>query len=144
MIDNTKEYIACAAIHYDNGKHYSFMNVYNIKSGFVLCGFRHPFIMTILPTNIYSKHMDESISNELVIEYSKGMVDHNGNPMPSATQNPKITQGFMTSLGRFVDRTEAAKLAIECGQLDYINHEYDSDKLYSEDIFPLQSIRAEI
>lgn len=25
MIDNSKEYIACNAIHYDNGKHYHFM-----------------------------------------------------------------------------------------------------------------------
>lgn len=50
MIDDTKEYIACSAIHYDNGVNYSFMKVYGIETGFVLAGLRHPFIASILPT----------------------------------------------------------------------------------------------
>ena len=50
MIDNTKEYIACSAIYYDDGIYYNWMNTYGIKTGFVVGGFRHPLIMSIEPT----------------------------------------------------------------------------------------------
>ena len=39
----------------------------------------------------------------------------------------------MTSFGRFVDRKEAAKIAIECNQIKKLKY---GNLLYSEDIFP--------
>lgn len=41
-------------------------------------------------------------------------------------------QGFLTSLGRFVDRKEAVKIAIEAGQIEKPNWPPD---LYSEDLW---------
>ena len=136
MIDNTKEYIACSAIHYDNKKHYTFMNSYGISSGFVICGFRHPLICSILPTNSFSNNIEEKVK-WLNIEWDKNVLDENGKPI----HDVKVTQGFMTSLGRFVDRKEAAKIAIDCGQIEKLDYGED---LYSEDIFPMQAIRCEI
>lgn len=140
MIDNSKEYIACAAIHYDNHIHYPYQNTYGIKTGFVLCGLRHPIIGSVLPTNIYFDKVEQN-AKELAVKWSKGKVDQDGEPMPQCEQNGKTYQGFMTSLGRFVDRKEAAIIAIQCGQIEKL--EYGTE-LYSEDIFPIQAIRSEL
>lgn len=43
-----KEVILCAAIHYDNGLEYPHQSIYGVKTGFVLCGYRHPNIIGIL------------------------------------------------------------------------------------------------
>ena len=43
------------------------------------------------------------------------------------------TDGFYTSYGRYVDRTEAAKIALACGQIKKLH--YWNDKLDSSDIF---------
>lgn len=126
MIDDTKEYIACSAIHYDNGKKYSFMEVYGIQSGFVLCGLRHPYIAVILPTNVY--YEQDILRRELPIQWSSSM------------ENLSITEGFMTSHGRFIDREEAKKIAIACGQCK--EEEIHSDSLYSEDVFKHQRYYA--
>lgn len=136
MIDNTKEYIVCAAIHYDNKIHYPFMNTYGIKTGFVLCGFRHPIICSILPTNSFSDKVEEK-AKWLNVSWKKNSFDKEGNPIYDVEEN----QGFMTSLGRFVNRKEAAKIALECGQIDKL---YSPPNLYSEDIFPNQAIRSEL
>ena len=42
-------------------------------------------------------------------------------------------QGFLTSRGRFVDRIEAAKIAINAGQIQEL--QYHDDKLFSEDLY---------
>lgn len=128
MIDNTKEYIACSAIHYDNGMKYPFMGVYGIKSGFVICGLRHPYICAILPTNVYYER-DTERSKVLSVKWDKSVEVH------------KTTQGFMTSYGRFVDRKEAREIAIDCGQCK--EEEVQSDSLYSEDVFKYQKFYAE-
>lgn len=128
MIDNTKEYITCAAIHYDNRIHYNFMDTYGIESGFVICGFRHSIICSILPTNSFSNDVEE-FSKYLNISWEKNVFDENGKPI----HNYNIKQGFMTSFGRFVDRKEAAKIAIECNQIKKLKY---GNLLYSEDIFP--------
>lgn len=136
MIDNSKEYIACSAIHYDNRKHYSFMNCYGVESGFVICGFRHPLICSILPTNSFSENIIEKVK-WLNIDWEKNVFDDDGKPI----NDINIVQGFMTSFGRFVDRKEAAKIALECGQIEKLE---ENGVLFSEDIFPIQSIRCEI
>ena len=45
------------------------------------------------------------------------------------------TDGFYTSYGRWVDRKEAARIAIACGQIEKCH--YWKDKLDSSDIFDL-------
>lgn len=132
MIDNSKEYIACSAIHYDNHVHYKHQDKYGIKSGFVLCGFRHPCIIAVLPTNNYIKNLTEYTKN-FSVEWNEGKYDTDGNPNPDLL-NYDVIQGFMTSFGRFVDRREAAIIALNCGQITKLN--YSDTKLYSEDIFP--------
>lgn len=127
MIDDTKEYIACSAIHYDNGVKYPFMGVYGIKSGFVLCGLRHPYIAAVLPTNIHFKQ-DAKKEDVLRIDWKHSLVEY------------KTIEGFMTSYGRFVDRKEAKKIAIACGQCK--EDEFYSDYLYSEDVFKYQMYYA--
>lgn len=42
------------------------------------------------------------------------------------------TQGFVTNTGRFVDRIEGAKIAIEAGQIQKLNW---PPNLYSEDLW---------
>ena len=123
MIDNTKEYIACAAIHYNNGIKYPFMEVYGIESGFVLCGFRHPYIMSVLPTNVYYEQ-EEDKKQSLNVQWDK------------STNIREIVQGFMTSYRRFVDRKEAKNIAIACGQCK--EEEIYSSDLFSEDVFKYQ------
>lgn len=127
MIDDTKEYIACSAIHYDNGEKYPFMEVYGIQSGFVLCGLRHPYIAVILPTNVHFQQDSEKVVT-LSVEWNRSM------------ENLRITEGFMTSHGRFTDREEAKKIAIACGQCK--EEEIHSDSLYSEDVFKHQRYYA--
>lgn len=137
MIDNSKEYIACSAIHYDNKIRYPFHNSYGIETGFVICGFRHPHIGQILPTNTFSKTIDEKVV-WLNVDMKMNYKEKDGHPRYDIVEH---TQGFMTNLGRFVDRKEGARIALECGQITEL---LSGDELYSEDIFPEQSIRSEI
>ena len=117
MIDDGKEYIACAAVWYDDGSRHHFQSAYGIETGFVIGCFRHPY--TPFPTNYNYKGDD-------VLRY------------PTRAKC-KITQGFITSYGRFVGRKEAATIAKNCGQAPGFN----GDTLYSEDIFRYQKYRAE-
>ncbi len=84
------EIILCAAIWYDDGKHYPHQEIYGVDSGFVIGGFRHNNIIGAFPTN--NKHRNDGK------EY-------------------KTIQGFITSYGRFVNREKAAKMAYESGQI---------------------------
>lgn len=125
MIDNTKEYIACSAIHYDNGIKYTFMSSYGVKSGFVLGGLRHPFIMSVLPENVYFSMVEDrqrELNSEL--EWNKNLEKH------------EVTQGFITSYGRFVNRKEAMEIALACGQVKKEELGNERIGLFSEDIFP--------
>jgi hypothetical protein len=42
-------------------------------------------------------------------------------------------EGFLTNKNRFVDRKEAAQIALKTGQIDEL--EFSSTKLYSEDLY---------
>ena len=115
-MEKNKEYILCAAIHYDDGIVYRNINYkkLGIKTGFVLCGHRHGDIISMLPTN------SSYIGPEKAFPLAKkeiGMFED--------------IQGFLTSLGRFVDREEAAKLAIACNKCT----PYFEKRLYSEDLY---------
>lgn len=104
MID---EYVLCAAIHYDDGEINTKRRCKNYpKTGIVICGFRHPDIISILPTN---------------------------NSLRNDGKEYKCTQGFITSEGRFVDREEAYSIAKKANQL--LNDFEGKSELFSEDIY---------
>lgn len=112
-----KEVILCAAIHYDNGLEYPHQSIYGVKTGFVLCGYRHPNIIGILPTNIYFKKINE---NSIQVAWNENCPKHESH------------QGFLTSTGRFVDRIEAAQIALRSGQIERLEF---GNELYSEDLY---------
>lgn len=101
------EWILCAAIHYDDGEINIRRTCKNYpKTGIVICGYRHPDIIGILPTN---------------------------NSLRNDGKEYKCTQGFITSKGRFVDREEAYLIAKKADQL--LNDFEGKSKLFSEDIY---------
>ena len=57
----------------------------------------------------------------------------------AAQMTLKHTQGFINHKGEFLDRKEALKHAIECGQLSethrYYREDRNIDELYSEDLY---------
>jgi hypothetical protein len=107
---NNKEYICCAALHFHDGKEYVFMPK-NIKSGFVITGYRHHNCYAIYTAIIkLNGTTDFDIDN---------------------TKYPKDgTDGFLTSYDRFVDRKEAAQIAFEANQT-----KINTELLFSEDIY---------
>ena len=86
---------------YKSNETFSFQPV-NIKSGFVITGFRHANIMPIA-TQLGRKTIG---------------LDH--------------IQGFLTSHNRFVNREEARKIAVECNQVTetYNRYELFSEDIY--------------
>lgn len=117
MVDDSKEYISSAAIWYDDGIKHHYQSVYGIETGFVIGCFRHaccPF-----PQNHAFNPQEDELSYPC-----KG----------KAT----VTQGFITSYGRFVSREEASRIAKSCGQVKV----GIGKTLFSEDVFPYQIFRA--
>lgn len=49
--------------------------------------------------------------------------------------NSKFIQGFVTDIGRFVDRHEAYKIAVECKQLLHPDKPLAQPTLMSEDLY---------
>ena len=84
--------------------------------------------MGILPENPYMCD-EEPERNPTVCEWNSAVGISDG--------SIKTTQGFMTSIGRFVNRKEAAKIAYNCGQITE-----EKVSLFSEDIFPDQAYKA--
>ena len=126
------EYILCSAIHYDNGLHYKYQDVYGVKTGFVLSGYRHPNILSVLPTNPYFlKGMFEDGDKESIQKYEELKVKY-GWQEDSLTRCETV-QGFLTSTGRFVNRQEARDIAIKAGQVDE-SAGWNGD-LFSEDLY---------
>lgn len=101
------EWILCSAIHYDDGEINIRRRCKNYpETGIVICGYRHPDIISILPTN---------------------------NSLRNDGKEYKCTQGFITSKGRFVNREEAYLIAKKADQL--LNDFEGKLKLFSEDIY---------
>ena len=114
MIDNSKEYIICAAIWY---KH-RFRNAaprgfiaQNIDKGMIIGQWRHH--------NCIYAHCQTKLS--------KG-------------SGKNQVQGFLTSRGRFVDRWQAMELAYESGQVDYktANRESYTGEFVDSEVFQSQ------
>lgn len=130
-----QEYVVCAAIWYDNGLQYKFQTqTYGVPTGFVLCGYRHPHICDVLPTNPYylekcfldEEHNAEQIQKYEELKYKYGWQEN-------GLTRCKTVQGFMTSTGRFVGRKEAWKIAVASGQISE-NGGYNKE-LFSEDLY---------
>lgn len=86
MIDNTKEYILCAAIRRVNRR--------------------------VATSHLYHEGQNDILDIEL------GMRHHDiYMRFPGELSKSPYAQGFYTSKGRFVDRWEGMKIAVECGQV---------------------------
>lgn len=110
MIDNTKEYILCAAVWFDDGNKHSHQPK-NIETGIVVCGRRHHNCFATIGGRVSER-------NEIGLREKE--------------------QGFLTSLDRFVSREEAAEIALSIGQ--FANEEEKREVeithyLYSENIY---------
>ena len=108
-----KEFIICAANHYDDGKKYDHTPV-NIKTGFVVCGRRHCNCVAIFAQMNKFIHTKENIKLQITEVF-----------------------GFLTNTNRFVTRKEAYKIAFEADQLIGPNRNCpDNDiGLTSEDLY---------
>lgn len=103
-----KEYILCAAIHYDDGTK-RVHQPKNIGTGIVVAGRRHHnCIITV--AELMGKNWKK---------------DH----LPLEKNS---IQGFITSHNRFLNRQEAWTLAIESGQIEADEKE---NTLFSEDLY---------
>jgi hypothetical protein len=101
-----KEYILCAANHYDDGKEMTH-GPKNIESGFVICGRRHANCISMFAKMVGFPY------------------DENANALRKTER-----QGFLTNTDRFVEREEAAQIAFEAGQIK--QHKI---VLFSEDLY---------
>ena len=126
------EYIICAAIHYDNGLEYRFHKQYGIATGFVLAGYRHPHIGSILPMNpYYIKNLFDKEDKEAIQKYEELNVKYGW--QEKGLTRCKTFQGFLTNTGRFVDRKEAYRIALAAGQITGKNGY--CGELFSEDLY---------
>ena len=112
MINNKQEYILCAAIWYKDlpVKRYDLLKLArpkNLFEGIVFCGRRHP-------NCLYQ------------------MVSLTGLRQCDAGEE---VQGFLTSHNNFLDRVEAGKLALRCGQIDELQFSPETGELFSEDLY---------
>lgn len=115
MIDNSKEYVICAAIWYRDGTEAprGFI-AQNISSGVIIGQWRHGNCINVRATNRLwnTKKLEERSNRELC-------------PIPMTEEKPggetngfEEVDGFLTSRGNFVDRWQAMKLAYEAGQVN--------------------------
>jgi hypothetical protein len=97
-----KDYILCAATHFDDGK----LHVHqpkNIETGIVICGRRHH--------NVYATLAALKVNR---LKLSK----------------IKTTQGFLTAQDKFVDRKEAAMIAFRACQIQRRQKSLGSEDLW--------------
>jgi nucleoside phosphorylase len=99
------EKILCAAVWYDDGEKHIHQPK-NVESGFVVAGRRH----------------HNCFATVTIIADFEGSQD--------LKKKSQITQGFITSLDRFVDRAEAAKIAKNAGQVASEFSQLISEHLY--------------
>ena len=129
MIDNSKEYSLSAAIWYKDGTEAprGFI-AQNIDSGVVIGQWRHGNVINVRATN--------------PLWNAKKLAERRGeNPMKIEKYEDTLSyfdeiDGFITSKGRFVDRWQAAELALLCGQIDEkraLNDEWEGDEEYMKD-----------
>jgi len=111
MIDNSGEYILCAANHYDDGVEHHHQPR-NIKTGFVICGRRHHNCITTFALMVGFPY------------------DENGRELMNTEE-----QGFLTSKDKFVNRVEALEIARNANQLKPDEGVNEVIGLYSENLY---------
>ena len=111
MIDNSKEYIICAAIWYKDGTEAprGFI-AQNIDSGVVIGQWRHGNCINVRATNPLwnAKKLAERRGENPLIEKWEDTLPYYDE-----------VDGFLTSKGRFVDRWQGMELAYLAGQVGY-------------------------
>lgn len=106
-----KEKILCAAIWYKelplviNDIPSELLRPVNCRTGIVFCGHRHPHCL----------YQMVAITGKADHEAGHGV------------------QGFLTDTNRFVDRNEAALIALSSGQIEKL--QFSSKELFSEDLY---------
>ena len=108
MIDNSKEYVICAAIWYKDGTEAPRgLIAQNIDTGVVIGQWRHGNCINVRSTNPLwnAKKIAERLGKEPPMTYEQTLEHYD------------YVDGFLTSRGNFVDRYQAAKIALDCGQL---------------------------
>ena len=129
MIDNSKEYVLCAAIWYKDGTEAPRgLIAQNINSGVVIGQWRHGNCINVRATNPLwnARKLAERM---------------NGDPMAIKTYEDTLpyfeeVDGFITSEGRFVDRWQGMELAYLAGQVDEkraLNKDWNGDEEYMKD-----------
>lgn len=112
-MDNTKEYIVCAAIIYESS----------------IERYRANKIINLFDFEIGHRHLDIILRNNGCKDRPVIDTERRINKSPDA-------QGFMTSTSRFVSREEAYEIALECGQItEETKCIKGSKQLFSEDIY---------
>ena len=106
-----KEYILCAANHYDDGKKHVF-KPRNIESGFVVCGRRHHNCISTFAQIVGFPYTEDGLG----------------------IMRTEI-QGFLTNLDRFVDRLEALEIARNANQLLPDEGVNEKIGLFSENLY---------
>lgn len=116
-----KEFILCAAIWINDSKKHEGQPE-NIEQGFVICGRRHG--------NCYQtiKSLTGETPNERIGSLINSM----------SKEEERKHQGFITSLDRYVDRSEGWKIAKENNQIQYgltASDNGDESILISENLY---------
>lgn len=106
LVKRKDEYILCAANHYDDGKKHVHQPK-NIKTGFVVCGQRH-------------SNCIHTFALMAGFPY-----DENGLKLKQTEE-----QGFITNTNMFVDREQAAEIALNAGQIKKPIRLLHSEDLY--------------
>lgn len=104
-MNTDKEYILCSALWLNDGNIHPHQPL-NIIEGYVICGRRHHNCFATLSVTLGNGNYDKSA----------------------------ITQGFVTSKDRFVDRKFALKIALDYHQVDF-DSLTSTKELYSEDLW---------
>lgn len=106
------EHILCAAIYVDTGEAHPRRMSYNYpKTGLVFTGWRHADCSVTL--NAWAERLTKEERERIGEDWLRGRC-----------------QGFLTSIGRFVDRAEAMIIAREAGQTTS-----KKSGLFSEDLY---------
>lgn len=126
MIDNSKEYILCAAIWYKDGTEAPRgLIAQNIDTGVVIGQWRHGNCINVRSTNpVWNAKKLAERKNEtpMITKYEDTLEYYD------------YVDGFLTSEGRFVDRWQGMKIAYEAGQVDERRAFRDPERLESDAI----------
>lgn len=106
-----KEYILCAANHYNDGEKHHFQPR-NIESGFVICGRRHHNCISTFALMVGFPYDEKGLELMRTEE-----------------------QGFLTNMDRFVDRLEALEIAKNANQLLPDERINEHVGLFSENLY---------